>query len=532
MASAVPAGKLARFTKSGTILYERIAPAPPRVIGPREVAIRLGELLELARGLRDAGRVPVRVQLKEGHFGRVRSGGGVVYDGTTITPRVRTDLSHYNIDQHLGRLEASVNAGVGVPLQGGFDASRILWGFSVGYTRSRVFKPAGSPKPSKWDFTSELSFQRDLLAGQLLYSRAKVSAGLAHRFTDSVILNFGPEVELTRLGAGSLFSNDEADLTELDKLLVTATYGGNPSSVRNPFLLPTLKARIQIDWRKGEKGSNVALDPRGGYFYQFEVRQAIPLTTDGFRFTDLYGEARFYRSLLSPNKREVPYTLALRLKGRWLPGPANTFQDAIPYNQRGFLGGSQDIRAFRINQVGPYDCVCLAQEEDLVEGPFWPFTRKTGGTRLEPNPTFLPRGGRFAGLISGEVRRRWPSGRGMALFGDVGLLARSKEEFLPTNWPHSLRLGAGIGFRQATPIGPLRVDLAFRPRYPEDGSPQRSADYVEPTDPSDPNYYVGRYYGCDDIPDSRIPTRAVGLTPFGKDQPVIVNLAIAIGEAL
>ena len=26
------------ITKSGTILYERIAPAPPRVIGPREVA--------------------------------------------------------------------------------------------------------------------------------------------------------------------------------------------------------------------------------------------------------------------------------------------------------------------------------------------------------------------------------------------------------------------------------------------------------------------------------------------------------------
>ena len=40
---------------------------------------------------------------------------------------------------------------------------------------------------------------------------------------------------------------------------------------------------------------------KGGYYYSVAVRQAVPVSAGGlgdFRFTDLYGEARFYRSPL------------------------------------------------------------------------------------------------------------------------------------------------------------------------------------------------------------------------------------------
>jgi len=479
--------------------------------------------------LSDSSRtqVPIDVRLREGAFGRVRSGAGAVYDGTTITPRVRADVTHTNLDGDFLRFHGSANAGLGIPLQGGLERSRFLWGFSLGLTKPRAFG-------KKWDTSAELSYQRDLLSGQLLYSRARLKWGVVHRASDDVTVYFGPSGELTRLGAGSLLSTDEANLSELDKLLVTATYGGDPSSVRNPFLLPILEGRLTIDWRKGADGADVALDPRGGYYYQLSVRQAVPFRSDDFRFTDIYGEARFYRSFLGRKGRDVPYTAALRLRGQVLPywGEAgNDFQDDIPYSERVFLGGSQDIRSFRINQVGPYDCVCLAEEEALVEGPFWPFTRETGGTRLEPNPTFLPRGGRISALVSGELRRRWPSGRGVALFGDVGVLARSYKELAPANLPHSLRWGAGIGFRQQTPVGPIRFDLAARPVFPEDGAPMRSDALNTTSDPADPDYYRGRYYGCDDIPDARLPERATGIR-LGDKVPIVFNLAIAIGEAL
>ena len=470
-------------------------------------------------------RVPVRVNLKEAQFGTARAGGGVVYDGTTITPRLTTTLEHVNIDGDYARLETSANVGAGIPLQGGIDAAQWLYGASVGIIKPRAFG-------KKWDTNAELSYQRDLLAGQLLYTRMRLNGGFTHRFSDSVFLNFGPSAEITRLGAGYPFTTSDARLAEFDKLLVAATFGGDPDTVRNPFLLPMLEARLTMDWRKGESGSNVALDPRGGYYYQFAYRQAIPFRSGGYKFSDLYGDARFYRSLLSRNRSTVPYTLALRLKGRYLPGSADTFQSAIPYSERAFLGGSFDMRGFRIQQVGPYDCVCLAQEEAILQGPFWPFVRDTGGSRLEANPTFLPRGGRFSGLVSGEIRRRWPSGRGVALFGDVGILARSVKELMPENLPHSLRWDVGIGFRQQTPIGPVRIDLAFRPGYPEDGAPQRAGSVVTTSDPSNPAYYQGQYYGCDEIPAARLPERATGFSPFGTDGPVIINLAIAIGEAL
>lgn len=472
--------------------------------------------------------VPVTVTVDEGPFGVARAGFGTVYDGMTVTPRLSTTITNHNISRSLDSLEAAANLGIGIPLQGGVDASRLLYGASLGYIRPRIAGP-------KWDFSAQASYQKDLLAGQLLFTRARLSATLTHHFTDKVFASFGPSGELVRLGPGGLLSTSDAGLTESDKLLVSATYGGDPDNVRNPFALPLLEGRLTIDWRKGE-GGDVAQDPRGGYYYQLAVRQALPTGPEAFRFTDLYGEARLYRSLLSRNKRNVPYTLALRLRGHALLGgngdPEASFEDAIPYSERAFLGGAYDMRGFRINQVGPYDCVCLVQEEAIVSGPFWPFTRDTGGTRLDANPTFLPRGGRFAGLVSGEVRRRWPSGRGLALFGDVGVLARSHKELLPANLPRSLRWDVGLGFRQDTPVGPLRVDLAFRPSYPADQAPIREANFTgQPSDPSDPGYYRGRYYGCDAIPDSRLPTRATGLT-FGQDLPVIVNLAIAIGEAL
>lgn len=472
---------------------------------------------------KEAEVVPLTLSLKEGRFGTARFGFGTVYDGQTITPRLSTTITNVNIDRDLARFEASANIGWGVPLQGGVDASRILYGISAGISKPRVFGP-------KWDVSASAGFQRDLLAGQLLYTRARLSSAVSHRFNDHVIARLGPSGEVVRLGPGPLFVEGKTDaLSELDTLLVTATYGGNPNSVRNPFLLPLLEGGVTWDYRKGEQGADVALDPRRGHFFQINLRQAL---SPAFHFSDVSGEARFYVSPLSRDGRRVPYTFAFRARGRAIPGRADTFQDNVPFSERAFLGGSFDMRSFRLQQVGAYDCVCLAEEEPIVSGPFWPFTRDTGGTRVEANPTFLPRGGRYMGLLSGEVRRRWDSGRGVALFLDGGVLARGLNELAPRNLPHSLRWGGGIGFRQDTPVGPVRIDLAFRPRYPEDDAPQRADVVTTPAGPSDPTYYQGQYYGCDVIPDSRLPSRATGITAFGWEPPVIMNLSIAIGQAL
>lgn len=477
--------------------------------------------------------VPIKVDITEARFGTARAGFGMVYDGTTVTPRVSTSVRHLNIDGHLARFDAGANLGLGVPTVGGLAASRVLGGFEVGIARPRAFGP-------HWDTNAQLSFQRDLLQGQLIIARTKLLGGFAWRITDDVVLNLGPSIEFTRLGDGSPFATTEvSELSEGDRLLSAATFGTRVGEdVPNPFLLTVAEARLTIDWRKGD---NVSLDPRGGYYYVAGLRQAVPLAggkLGGYRFTDIYGEARFYRSVLSPNKRTVPATLALRLKGKWLPGPDNDsvdFRTRIPYPERAFLGGGGDMRGFRIGHVGAYDCICLVDEETHTQSNAlgsvlgWAGLgeRVTNPTeRVEANPTYLPRGGRFSALVSGEVRLRDRSGRGVAVFGDAGVLGTTLDDLV--NIRETLRWDLGLGYRQATPVGPIRFDLAFRPSFPEDAGPVRSGETA--------GTFQGEALGCEPVPTSRLPRRVPGLfvsDAFGGElPPVVVNFTIAIGEAI
>jgi hypothetical protein len=190
------------------------------------------------------------------------------------------------------------------------------------------------------------------------------------------------------------------------------------------------------------------------------------------------------------------------------------------------------MRGFRINQVGPYDCVCLARTEEVTTGLIWPFTTRTGVQRLDPNPTYLPRGGRVSALVSGETRIRFNESYGMAVFGDVGLLGASTAAF--NQLDKALRWDLGVGYRQQTPVGPIRFDLAFRPAYPEDIGPLRSTNTA--ISPRDADWYRGTTYGCDAFGDSALTRRVPGLGASSQWDarlpPVIVNIAIAIGEAI
>lgn len=474
--------------------------------------------------------VPIDVTLTEGRFGTWRTGGGLVYDGTTITPRISGELEHLNIDGRLARLELSGDIGAGVPLRGGFSASKLVGGFEVGIARGRVFG-------KRWDTNAQLSFRRDLIASQLLQTRARLLWGVTWRATDDVTLAIGPTFEFGRLGSGNLFSPNAA-LSADDELIAAATFG---TTSKNPYLLALVEGRLTVDWRKpAVAGQDRSLDAKGGYYYNVVVRQAVPVPAGGlgeFQFTDIVAEARTYRSPLSSAKDGTPITIALRAKAKYLPSVRKAeLRQAVPYADRAFLGGTQDMRGFRLNQVGPYDCVCLSREEEIRSGvlPFWPFSQQTGVSRLTPNPTYLPRGGRLSLLLSGEVRRRWVSGNTLAVFADAGVLGATLADL--NRLDRTLRWDVGIGYRRATPVGPIRIDLAARPGFGEDLGPIREGTALDSVTIDDDAYFRGTTYGCDAFPDARLPRRVPGLLVSDqlnrKLPPVILNLSIAIGEAL
>ena len=145
---------------------------------------------------------------------------------------------------------------------------------------------------------------------------------------------------------------------------------------------------------------------------------------------------------------ESPYG---RLRSVTLTQPDGTQQTIltheIPLPERFFMGGSDSLRAFSINQAGPRD-------------------PETG----------FPIGGNALFLNSLELRFSFAQDRmGLVLFHDMGnvystvrkmrLLKFSQSS--PTDFDYTVH-AVGIGFLYKTPVGPLRFDVGYAlnpPRY-------------------------------------------------------------------
>ncbi|MHB8720566.1 MAG: autotransporter assembly complex protein TamA [Steroidobacteraceae bacterium] len=111
---------------------------------------------------------------------------------------------------------------------------------------------------------------------------------------------------------------------------------------------------------------------------------------------------------------------------------------SLPPDQRFYAGGSGTIRGYRYQSVGPL----------FTQGP--DAGLPIGGTAIE------------AGNL--ELRQRFGSNLGMAVFVDAGQVSGSLKAV-----PGEFRIGTGAGVRYYTPIGPIRLDVAVpAPRRPGD----------------------------------------------------------------
>jgi translocation and assembly module TamA len=78
----------------------------------------------------------------------------------------------------------------------------------------------------------------------------------------------------------------------------------------------------------------------------------------------------------------------------------------------------------------------------------------------------LPIGGTAISAGSVELRQRFGANYGFAVFMDAGQVSATLKAV-----PDEFRIGAGVGFRYYTPIGPIRLDVAVpTPRRPGDDS--------------------------------------------------------------
>lgn len=178
--------------------------------------------------------------------------------------------------------------------------------------------------------------------------------------------------------------------------------------------------------RLGDVGLNAA----------FSNRDSIFLTTEG---TSLLLQSRFFAKVFGSEETFVKPTAAwarfIPLGGSGVYATSARLGFAIPYgdttvipvSERFFAGGSNTIRGFELNEVGPTE-----------EG--------------------RPIGGEAMLLFNQEYRMPiWKQLKGL-LFLDAGNVYRKVSDFDPTD----MRWTIGAGLRLETAIGPLRLEYGAK----------------------------------------------------------------------
>jgi outer membrane protein assembly factor BamA len=430
--------------------------------------------------------IPVTVRVTESYFRRLRVGGGANYDGQSVTPRLSVDYRHTNLFHRLLRFEAGAESGVAIGL-GQSTAVQPIVTLSTGLSTPRLAGP-------NWGLGLSALVRQDLQNGQFAYREGEAHLDLGWTPSRKVAVGLGPSWQI--------FQFLQFD-SPLQQLIAASLFGRD---FKNPYQLMTLDGRVSVDWR------DHPVETTRGSFHTLSVKHALPVPAfdsagqpvQGFHFTDITADTRIYRTLKF-RKRAVdyPFSWAGRLKGR-LVQQWNSRD--VPYPERIFMGGATDVRGFRGQHMGPYDVLCLY--DPARQGSF------TGepGAGLAVNRIELPTGGRLGVHGTVELRYEWAYDITWAAFTDMGVLVETPRDLSLDD----LRVSAGIGARYRSLIGPVRIDLAFRPLYDD-------ASGIQP-----------QFINC--LSDDQNLRRFDLFTRWRNDNrdtpPIAANLLFAIGQAL
>lgn len=186
--------------------------------------------------------------------------------------------------------------------------------------------------------------------------------------------------------------------------------------VKRDFLTIGLLGGLRYD------GRDNATDPRSGYYFDSELEPFYEVEYGNFA-TRFVGEARAYVGFGA----DKDYVLAGRVKlGSIIGAPT----DELPSDKLFFAGGGGSVRGYGYRTIG------------------------VPTTNIYGDPTVI--GGRSLVEASAELRAKVTDSIGVVGFVDAGYVGA---ESFP-DFAEDLKLGAGIGLRYYTGLGPIRLDAA------------------------------------------------------------------------
>jgi outer membrane protein assembly complex protein YaeT len=204
-------------------------------------------------------------------------------------------------------------------------------------------------------------------------------------------------------------------------------------------------------------------DPRRGDIVRLEWRHSSSLIGSDFRFNKWTGEANWYKGL-SPS---ITFASRLQLGGVLALGTLRGADGFVPPQERMYGGGPNSVRGYRQNELGPLVYLVNAARVDSL--------LPSGDTIFVADDTIgvirtSPTGGNALAIVNAELRMRPPFLRDLlqfALFVDGGQVYNRRAETVRLD---QFRWTPGVGLRIASPVGPIRFDLAYN-RYAQQRGP-------------------------------------------------------------
>ena len=426
------------------------------------------ELFRLATVLVDSSRfdpqsgvAPLEVLASDGQRYQIRSTVGFATDDCFRGGVGWTDRNLFGTGRNLDLSARVSKVGVGTPTNWGLEESicgglkedevgsdKLNYGLTAAIRQPRFFTPLMTGTVSLFaERISEFDvYRREDVGTSLLLAREterRIPVSLSYR------LSFGG-TEASAATFCAFFSActpEDADRLREERMYGVVSLGVAWPRQNNPFY------------------------PTRGHLHSATLSHSSPITgsAEFQTFTRLTGDAAWYRSIGSGA------VLSWHLRAGVVFSPLVSLDSSsgqfIPPQDRLYAGGPNDVRGFNRNELGPV--VYVLQQDSLTAADSSALA--DGSLRPRPNAT----GGNTVGGAQVELRVPTPVWGGrlrLALFVDSGALFERGEEELS-----SLRyvVTPGVGLRVATPLGPMRLDVAYN-GYDQQSGPL----YLEKSDGS------------------------------------------------
>lgn len=407
--------------------------------------------------------IAVNVALQEGFLRAARLGGGW---GSLDCFRTTADLTNYNVLGSATRMEFRGRVskiGIGDPLAGAESlcpqAQKDIYSRNLNYyagaTLSRPLLTRASLVPSFSLYSERRSeysaFLRTTPVGgsvALTQSLPDISRGLGYS------VEYGKTEAQPALYCAVFNACESADRAALQRLFRLAVLSASGSFER----------------------TDDPVEPRLGFVTRGEIRHASQYVgaEPGLEFSRATLDASAYVPL-GPD-----IVLATRVRLGAVFGSTLSLSDAaafVPPQERLFAGGPTSVRGFRQNELGPAVYIPTSFDTLNVDGTQAPAVPVPGQTYYfranadEVGQRAVPTGGNTLLVGNAELRFASPFLSNLlrwTVFGDIGeLWNRGAGRTLAFK---SIKLTPGAGFRLRTPIGFLRVDMAYNPYDPSSGS--------------------------------------------------------------